>query len=58
LQIPNEGALTINQYQWNQPAQVTLPGGHKQSYSYDPLQRVTQILAKDAADNALMDFQL
>ena len=57
LQIPNEGALTINQYQWNQPAQVTLPGGHKQSYSYDPLQRVTHILSKDAADNTLMDFQ-
>ena len=57
LQIPNEGALTVNQYQWTQPTQVTLPGGHKQSYSYDPLQRVTQILAKDSANNTLMDFQ-
>ncbi len=57
LQIPNEGTLTVNQYQWNQPTQVTLPGGHKQTYSYDPLQRVSRILTKDAADNTLMDYQ-
>ncbi len=57
LQIPNEGTLTVNQYQWNQPGLVTLPGGHHQSYTYDPLQRVTRILAKDSADNSLMDYQ-
>ena len=41
---------------WMRPSRILLPGGTTKSYAYDPLMRVKQILAKDPAGNAVLDY--
>ena len=56
VQIPNVGLFTVNEYQWNRPAEETLPGGGKRRYQYDPLMRVTNIEASDPGDNQQLNY--
>ena len=56
VQIPNVGLFTVNEYQWNRPAEETLPGGGKRRYQYDPLMRVTNIEARDPGDNQQLNY--
>ena len=44
-------------YTWNRPASITLPGGSKKDYVYDPLMKVQNITAKDPGQNTLMGYQ-
>ncbi len=44
----------IIELKWLMPEEVILPGSSKKEYSYDPLMRVTEIIAKDPGDNTLM----
>ena len=57
VEIPDTGFITINEYTWNRPASVTLPGGSTRSYEYDALMRIKQITAKDPADNDILNYQ-
>ncbi len=47
INIPGEGQITYNTYQWNSPARITLPGGATREYTYNPLMRLKTIMAKD-----------
>ena len=57
IQIPNLGFITIGEYTWNRPASMTLPGGSKKEFIYDPLMRVKEITAKDPGQNILLNYQ-
>jgi len=52
--IPGRGQITYNAYQWNNPARVTLPGGTKNDYVYDPLMRLQSITSQDPGNNVIM----
>jgi len=56
VQIPDVGAITVNSYNWNRPDSISLPGGSKQEYAYDPLMRIKSITDKDPAQNVLMEY--
>ena len=34
-----QGYITYNSYTWNMPSSITLPGGTKKEYTYDPLMK-------------------
>ena len=57
VQVPNLGFITINEYSWNRPASMTLPGGTTKNFSYDPLMRIKQIETKDPGQNVLLNYQ-
>ena len=57
VQIPNFGFITVNEYNWNRPAAMTLPGGSTREFTYDPLMRVESIIAKDPPQNSILDYQ-
>lgn len=56
VQLPS-GNITVNNYKWNAPSQITLPGGTTRTQNYDPLLRLTQIQAKDPGQSELMNYQ-
>ncbi|MCD4742969.1 MAG: RHS domain-containing protein, partial [Desulfobacteraceae bacterium] len=56
IQIPDKGFITINEYKWNRPKSMTLPGGATKTYEYDPLMRTTSIISKDPGDNTLLNY--
>lgn len=56
VEIPGAGFLTINDYNWNRPAAMTLPGGGTREVAYDPLMRTSQITAKDPGGNNLLNY--
>ena len=57
VQIPGAGSITFSSYTWNRPDSVTLPGGSKRDYTYDPLMRVKLITSKDPGQNILLNYQ-
>jgi YD repeat-containing protein len=57
VQVPNLGFITINDYHWNRPASMTLPGGTTKDFSYDPLMRIKQITSKDPGQNVMLNYQ-
>jgi RHS repeat-associated protein len=57
VQVPNLGYITINDYTWNRPASMTLPGGTTRDFSYDPLMRIKQITSKDPGANVMLNYQ-
>ena len=57
IQIPDQGFVTINKYKWTRPSEITLPGGAKKSYEYDPLMRLNSISIQDPGKNDLMNYQ-
>jgi RHS repeat-associated protein len=54
--IPGQGAITYNGYRWQEPESVTLPGGTKRTYNYDPLLRTTDIEVDDPANNPVLRY--
>jgi RHS repeat-associated protein len=56
ISIPGQGAVTYNGYRWQVPESVTLPGGTKRSYDYDPLLRTTAITVEDPANNPVLYY--
>jgi large repetitive protein len=56
VQIPDAGFISVNDYTWNRPSGLTLPGGATKSLAYDPLMRISQITAKDPAGNDLLNY--
>jgi YD repeat-containing protein len=43
--IPGEGTISVNQFQWTEPAQLTLPGGTVQEKGFDGLLILQKIFA-------------
>ncbi|OGC90230.1 MAG: hypothetical protein A2W25_15375 [candidate division Zixibacteria bacterium RBG_16_53_22] len=56
IQLPT-GNLTVNNYKWTAPSQITLPGGSIRSQSYDALLRLTQIQVKDPGQSDVLKYQ-
>ncbi|MEW6079368.1 MAG: right-handed parallel beta-helix repeat-containing protein [Thermodesulfobacteriota bacterium] len=56
VQIPDAGFISVNDYSWNRPSGMTLPGGAVKEFSYDPLMRISQITAKDPGANELLNY--
>ncbi|MCW8966856.1 MAG: RHS domain-containing protein [Candidatus Pacearchaeota archaeon] len=54
--IPDVGQMNIDNYNWNKPQRIGLPGGVSQNYSYDNLMRITDIVLNDPAQNTLMKY--
>jgi large repetitive protein len=54
--IPGQGVMTYNQYTWNAPAVITLPGGIRKENTYTPLMQPKTIAVKDLAQNPLMNY--
>jgi len=57
VQIPSVGFVTIGEYNWNRPTTVTLPGGTKKGYEYDPLMRVKRITYRDLGQNVFLNYE-
>ena len=50
VEIPGEGSITVNDFKWTAPTQVTLPGGTVQRHSWDGLlQPIGQEVTSPAA---------
>ena len=56
VRIPGLGSITISDYQWNRPKTMLYPGGSTREYEYDPLMRLTRLVATDPGGNALLDY--
>ena len=57
VQVPNLGFITINDYTWNRPASMTLPGGTTREFDYDPLMRIKEITSKDPGQNVMLNYK-
>jgi RHS repeat-associated protein len=51
-----KGRFYFMTYTWNMPASITLPGGTKREYSYNPLMQIKSFTAKDPGQNQLMTY--
>ena len=56
VNIPDVGAIAVNETKWNRPTRITLPGGTTKTYVYDPLMRVETIASYGPAGNTLMRY--
>ena len=52
IEIPGEGSISVNDFRWTAPTQVTLPGGTVQRHEFDGLLRPTgqEVTSPAAAD--------
>ncbi|MBA3030311.1 MAG: RHS repeat-associated core domain-containing protein [Desulfobacteraceae bacterium] len=57
VQVPNLGFISINDYTWNRPASMTLPGGTTREFEYDPLMRIKKITSKDPGQNVMLNYK-
>ncbi|SHK57437.1 RHS repeat-associated core domain-containing protein [Desulfatibacillum alkenivorans DSM 16219] len=57
MDIPGQGAITNNVFNWTRPVSTTYPGGAVRTYSYDALMQTQSIAAMDPAQNTVMDYQ-
>ena len=55
VKIPGAGDVSVNGYQMNSPLGITLPGGSRREFSYDPFLRLKTLRSLDPAGNALMN---
>jgi RHS repeat-associated protein len=56
--IPGEGTVTVDNYLWQAPTSMTLPGGARRQFSYNGLLSPTSIRSEDAAQNVLYSLGL
>jgi len=56
ISIPGKGNITYNSYTWSNPDTVTLPGGTKKEYLYNPVTKPTKIAVRDPAQNLIMEY--
>lgn len=48
--------MAYTEFTWQRPAKLTLPGGGQREWDYDGLMRTTQIIGRDPAGNAVLDY--
>jgi len=56
VEIPDAGLVTVNGFEWNSPAKVTLPGGSEVDLGYDQLMRLESKVVKEPADGVVLDY--
>ena len=56
IEVPGKGFITYNEYRWNRPATMSLPGGTVKEYTYDPLMRYREIKSDAPDDSALTNY--
>ncbi len=49
--------MTWDTYNWNQPGQITMPGGTLRKVIYDPLMRIKSILSETDKGETIMDYR-
>ncbi|MCE9686259.1 RHS domain-containing protein [Shewanella sp. AS16] len=59
LQIPGEGSLRVNEFNWTAPSQETLPGGVKRSISYTSLLNTQKLQVETSEGQSVLqlDYQ-
>ncbi|MCP3955658.1 MAG: RHS repeat protein [Desulfobacterales bacterium] len=57
VSIPGQGDMTWGAHNWNQPGQITMPGGTVRTVKYDPLMRIKAILAKTDKNDTILDYR-
>ena len=57
VSIPGEGILSVSQYKWTQPSEITLPGGSVQQKSYDGLLNLEGLNVKNANQQPLLELE-
>ncbi len=55
IDIPEQGEITYNSYQWNSPSRITFPGGNHSAYTYDPLMQISGLSHLDPGGNPLVN---
>jgi len=53
VEIPDVGLVTVNGFEWNSPARVTLPGGSEVDLGYDQLMRLESKVVKEPAESVV-----
>jgi RHS repeat-associated protein len=56
VEIPDGGLVTVNGFEWNSPAKVTLPGGSEIELGYDQLMRLESKVVKEPAESVVLDY--
>jgi len=56
VDIPDVGLVTVNGFEWNSPARVTLPGGSEVDLGYDQLMRLESKVVKEPAESVVLDY--
>ncbi|TGO02096.1 hypothetical protein PN36_30560 [Candidatus Thiomargarita nelsonii] len=56
VEIPDAGLVTVNGFEWNSPARVTLPGGSSLELDYDQLMRLESKVVKEPAEGVVLDY--
>jgi len=51
------GSITLNNYLWSVPSQITLPGGTVRTLQYDGLLRLKTLAVKDPGQSQVMSYQ-
>ena len=54
MEIPGQGSITNNIFNWTRPTSTTYPGGGRRDYAYDALMQDQAISAADPAGNTVM----
>ncbi|MBI9074589.1 MAG: RHS domain-containing protein [Desulfatibacillum sp.] len=56
VDIPGQGSITNNVFNWTRPTSTTYPGGAVRNYSYDALMQMKSIEASDPAQKTIMEY--
>jgi RHS repeat-associated protein len=55
--IPGEGSISVNQFKWTAPVNLTLPGGSVQDLTYNGLLQVESLKVKNPGQQTTLDLQ-
>lgn len=58
VQVPGEGIISVNEFQWRAPSRITLPGGTQQQYTFTDLLELQTLKVQDPAANIISQLQL
>ena len=56
VDIPGEGTMSVNSWNWVAPTQITLPGGTKQQYQQDGVLSLTLLSVKSPGQTELLSL--
>lgn len=55
--IPGEGVISVNEFKWVAPAQVTLPGGTRQEREFDGLLNLEALKVRSPSQQVTLDLK-
>ena len=56
VEIPGEGSISVNEWNWLVPKKATLPGGTTQEFSHDGLLKLTGLKVKNPGQQVVLDL--